>query len=89
MELDTREAGLVVDMIWSWKVRVVWGGCGRSRHLSQFSYSHAERHLHVPFKTMQVVLLGTMPWGMQSSGLLQAAKDQQEARVPRLMKKSC
>ena len=33
MELDTKEAGLAVDLFWSWKVRVVCGGCGSSRLL--------------------------------------------------------
>ena len=60
MELDTKEAGLAVDLFWSWKVRVVCGGCGSSRLLGEFSYSDAERHLQVPFKTMQVVLQA--PW---------------------------
>ena len=44
MELDTKEAGPAVDLFWSWKVRVVWGGCGSSRLLGEFSCSDAGRH---------------------------------------------
>ena len=39
MELDTKEAGLAVDLFWSWKVRVVWGGCGSSQLFPDFSDS--------------------------------------------------